>query len=291
MERSNIRTCIITGANSGIGKSAAAELAAKGLRMILACRNMAQAERVCQEIRSTTGNEQIFARRVDLMLTADVCRFAKEFIEEFASLDILINNAADFDLARKAPLMSRDGNEAQFATNLLAPFLLMERLLPLLKQSKDGRIINIASKGLMVYPNLTFDFDNMQAEKSYSPAKTYYQTKLGLLMISLAMRRFLAASDVSVYAIRVPNVKVDMSRYPNISPILKFAYGLKSKLAISPKDMAKAYAALAVGEKRKGFYYDEKLNEVRCNKNAYDQAAQERLWGICEQVAGFKGRG
>ncbi len=278
-----MRTCIITGANSGIGKSAATQLAAKGIRMILACRNLGQAEAAAETIRKTTGNEQVFARRVDLALTADTCRFADEFIQEFGALDILIHNAADFDISRKKPLITEEGNEAQFSTNLLAPFILTEKLLPLLRQSADGRIIHIASQGLVVYPNLTFDFDNVDAEKSYNPAKTYYQTKLGLLMLSLALRKRLAESAVSVYAVRVTNVKIDLTRYPNLSPMLKTMYRFKSKFSIAPEDMAAVYTALATEEKRSGFYYDEKLRAVRCNKNAYDEAAQEKLWLLCEQ--------
>ncbi len=121
-----MRTCVITGGNSGIGKSATFQLAAKGLRVVLACRNLAGAEGVAAQIRQTTGNEEIFARRVDLALMADTCRFAREFMEEFGALDILINNAADFDLSRKEPLMTPEGNEAQFTANLLAPFVLMQ---------------------------------------------------------------------------------------------------------------------------------------------------------------------
>lgn len=279
-----MRTCIITGANSGIGKSAAFQLAAKGLRVILACRNLAQAEEVCGQIQGQTGNKQVFARRVDLSLVADTRRFAREYTDEFGALDVLINNAADFDLSRKRPLITTEGNEAQFATNLLAPFVLTNELLPLLRQSSDGRVINIGTQGLAVYPNLSFNFENIRGEKSYSPAKTYYQTKLGLLMVSLALREKLAGTNISVHAIRVTNVKIDMARYADISPILKAMYRVKSRFSILPEEMAKAYTALATGEKRDGFYYDEKLREVRCNKSAYDKEAQQRLWRLCEDI-------
>lgn len=278
------RTCIITGANSGIGKCAALQIAEKGLRVILACRNIIQAEDVCAQIRNKTGNEQVYARPVDLSMIADTRRFAREYTEEFGALDILINNAADFDLSRKKPSITVEGNEAQFATNLLAPFVLTQDLLPLLEQREDSRIINIGTQGLAVYPNLSFDFENIRGEKAYSPAKTYYQTKLGLLMVSLALRERLADSNVSVYAVRVTNVKIDLTRYANISSILKAMYRVKSRFSITPDKMACAYTALATEGKRTGFYFDEKLREVRCNKNAYDKAAQERLWLLCRNL-------
>lgn len=277
------RTCVITGANSGIGKSAAFQLAAKGMRVVLACRNIMQAEEVCTQIRSQTGNDQVYARHVDLALVTDTRRFAREYAGEFGALDVLINNAADFDLSRKTPLITTEGTEAQFATNLLAPFVLTQELLPLLWQSKDARIINIGTQGLAVYPNITFDFDDLCREKKYSPAKTYYQTKLGLLMISLALRAKLAGSNIAVYAVRVTNVKIDMTRYTNISPVLKGMYRVKSLFSITPDTMAKTYTTLAAGEKPDGFYYDEKQREVQCNKNAYNTQAQQRLWRLCEK--------
>lgn len=284
MTREAIRTCIITGANAGIGKCAARQIAGKGLRIILACRNIAQAEAAAAEIQSHTGNNKVFARRVDLSLMSDVQRFAKAYIDEFGMLDVRVNNAADFDLSRKQPLITPEGNEAQFATNLLAPFVLTQTLMPLLAQSGDGRVISIGTQGLVVYPNITFDFENIRGNKAYSPAKTYYETKLGLLMLSLALRDRTQDANPSVFAVRVTNVKIDMARYPDISPLLKALYRVKRRFSISPDEMAKVYTALATEEKRQGFYYDEKLREVRCNKAAYDEEAQQRLWHLCEEL-------
>ena len=103
-------------------------------------------------------------------------------------------------------------------------------------------------------------------------------------MLSLMMQRRLADYGVAVYAVRVTNVRLDLARYPNISPILKAMYRIKSCFSISPDDMAKVYVALAAGERKEGLYYDEKMREVKCNKNAYNREAQERLWGLCEYL-------
>lgn len=280
-----MKTCIITGSNSGIGKCAAEQIAAKGYAVVLACRSMDRAQRACDDIIRATGNSNVMAMQADLSMVAEVRRFIGDFTQKFDSLDVLINNAADFDLGRKQPLITAEGNEAQFATNLLAPFALERGLLPLLMQSPDGRILNISSQGLMLYPNLTFDFDNLLGQKGYSPAKTYYQTKLGLLMNSLTQRERLAGSTVSVHCIRVTNVKVDISRYPNLSAMMKMMYRMKSRFSISPEQMAQVYTELATGEKRQGFYYDEKLLEVRANRHAYNQDARLRLWELCETLA------
>lgn len=279
-----MKTCIITGGNSGIGRSAAYQIAEKGLRVIIACRNLIAGEKTAEDIREKTGNSEVYARRVDLSLIEEVTLFTHSFTEEFGSLDILINNAADFDLGRKVPLITREGHEAQFATNHLAPFALVMGLMPLLQHSEDGRIINIASQGLMLYPRLNFDFDNIKGDKSYSPAKTYYQTKLAHLMFSLTLKEKLKETPISVYAVRVTNVKIDMARYDHISPILKLMYKIKSRFSITPDEMAKVYAELAVGPKREGFYYDEKMKEVPANQSVYDPAIRDRLWKMTEQM-------
>lgn len=279
-----MKKCIITGGNSGIGKSAAFQIASKGISVILACRNIEQGNKVCKEITLATGNPNVSAMRVDLSLMSDVKIFIKEYIQKFHTLDVLINNAADFDLSRKIPIITSEGNEAQFATNHLAPFALVQGLLPLLQESGDGRIINICSQGLMLYPNLTFDFDNIKGDKYYSPAKTYYQTKLAQLMFSLMLKDRLVQSNISVYTVRVTNVKIDMNRYQNVSPLLKFMYKIKSQFSISPDEMAKVYTELATASKRDGFYYDEKMKEVKANKFAYDKAAQQKLWTLSETL-------
>ena len=277
-----MKNCIITGGNSGIGKSAAFQIASKGFSVILACRNIEQAQEVCKEITLTTGNPHVFAMRVDLSLVCDVKNFIKAYTQRFDTLDVLINNAADFDLSRKTPLITSEGHEAQFATNHLAPFALVQGLLPLMQKTSDSRVINISSQGLMLYPNLTFDFDNIKGDKYYSPAKTYYQTKLAQLMFSLMLKDKLAESNISVYSVRVTNVKIDMNRYQNISPLLKYMYKVKSQFSISPDEMAKVYTELATGSKRSGFYYDEKMREVKANKFAYNKEAQQKLWDLSE---------
>lgn len=279
-----MKKCIITGSNSGIGRAAAFQLAEKGCTLILACRNITSAEKTRDEIIKNTGNQNVFAMRVDLSLISDVKNFVKEYAEKHGSLDILINNAADFDLSRKSPSLTAENNETQFATNHLAPFALTNGLLPLLLKSHDGRIINIASQGLILYPNIKFDFENIKGEKHYSPAKTYYQTKLAQLMFSISLKEKLTDTNISVYAVRVTNVKVDINRYPNLSAISKFMYKVKSRFSISPEEMAKVYVELALGEKRNGLYYDENLKEVKANKNAYDKAARDMLWDISEKL-------
>jgi NAD(P)-dependent dehydrogenase (short-subunit alcohol dehydrogenase family) len=279
-----LKTCLITGANSGIGKSAAKQIAQKGYRVLLVCRSLEKGLATQEELAKETQNQEIKLYQADLSLMRDVHTLSQQVMHDWGTLDVLINNAADFDLSRKEPAFSEEGYEVQFATNTVAPFLLTNLLLPAMQSQADARVINISSKGLTLYPNIKLDTEKLVSPENYSPSKTYYQTKLALLMNSLYLRRQLEGTSVSVHAVRVTNVKVDINRYSNISPVLKGLYKIKSQFSMSPDAMAEAYTALSTEEKRAGFYFDEKLNEVQCNKSAYDVEMQEKLWTRCQEI-------
>ena len=168
--------------------------------------------------------------------------------------------------------------EKQFATNVVAPFLLSQLFMDALKRSEDGKIINISSQGLCVFPFIKLNFDNINGEIKYRPSSTYYQNKLALLTFSLYMREL--HDDITIQAIRVTNVKIDMMRYDNINPILKKAYAIKSKFSISPAEMAEIYTMLATEKNHKGFLYNEKGKEVKANASAYFKESQEKLYKL-----------
>ena len=277
-----MKKCIITGGNSGIGYQAAKQLADKGWQVTIFCRSKERAESACETIISETGNSHVSYLLADLSDLTSTKTAIENYIQTQGALDVLINNAADFDLSIKQPVLTKDGLEKQFATNVVAPFLLSQSFIPLLKESESGRILNISSQGLQAYPFIKLNFDNLKGEQSYTPSKTYYQNKLALLMLTLAMRA--RYKDVTIQAIRVPSVKVDMKRYSHLSSFMKNLYKLKSRFSISPEEMAQTYVALATGNSYKGFLYNEKCQEVKANRSVYDQEAQEKLYRILTQL-------
>ncbi|XP_062891539.1 retinol dehydrogenase 12-like isoform X2 [Mobula hypostoma] len=92
-KRMDGKTVIITGANSGIGKETARDLARRGARVIMACRDMARSEEVAEELRASTGNEQVLVSQLDLASIQSVHGFAREIAETEGKIDVLINNA------------------------------------------------------------------------------------------------------------------------------------------------------------------------------------------------------
>ncbi len=277
-----MKKCIITGGNSGIGYQAAKQLADKGWQVTIFCRSKERAESACETIISETGNSHVSYLLADLSDLTSTKTAIENYIQTQGALDVLINNAADFDLSIKQPVLTKDGLEKQFATNVVAPFLLSQSFISLLKESESGRILNISSQGLQAYPFIKLNFDNLKGEQSYTPSKTYYQNKLALLMLTLAMRA--RYKDVTIQAIRVPSVKVDMKRYSHLSSFMKNLYKLKSRFSISPEEMAQTYVALATGNSYNGFLYNEKCQEVKANRSVYDQEAQEKLYRILTQL-------
>lgn len=277
-----MKKCIITGGNSGIGYQAAKQLADKGWQVTIFCRSKERAESACETIISETGNSHVSYLIADLSDLTSTKTAIENYIQTQGALDVLINNAADFDLSIKQPVLTKDGLEKQFATNVVAPFLLSQSFISLLKESESGRTLNISSQGLQAYPFIKLNFDNLKGEQSYTPSKTYYQNKLALLMLTLAMRA--RYKDVTIQAIRVPSVKVDMKRYSHLSSFMKNLYKLKSRFSISPEEMAQTYVALATGNSYNGFLYNEKCQEVKANRSVYDQEAQEKLYRILTQL-------
>lgn len=278
-----MKNCVITGGNSGIGFQAAMQIAAKGYGVTLICRNQVSAQNACAEIIQNTANKNVDFLIADLSDMSAVRNAAAKYLETHSTLDVLINNAADFDLSVKTPIITPDGMEKQFATNVAAPFLLSQLLSDALAKAENGRILNISSKGLCVFPFMKLDFQNLNGQQSYRPSNTYYQNKLALLMLSLYLADI--QHNIRVQAVRVANVKIDMSRYPQISPILKLMYKVKAIFSISPQQMAKVYTTLATTEGHDGFLYDENCREVRANKSAYDKSAQRRLYELlCEKT-------
>lgn len=155
-----------------------------------------------------------------------------------------------------------------------------------LRNSENGRIINISSQGLCAYPFLKLDMDNLDGSRHYSPSSTYYQNKLALLMMSLYMRE--EYQDVRIQAIRVTNVKIGISRYDNLPVIMKKAYSIKSKFSILPEEMAHIYTMLTTEDGYTGFMYDEKGNEVEANKSAYNQDTQRKLCLFLKRITGVR---
>lgn len=260
------KTCLITGGNSGIGKQAAIQLAQAGFRVWIGVRNLQRGELAVSEIRKESGKTDVDLLEIDMASQKSITDAAKELAGRIDKLDVLIHNAADFDITRKVPEKSVDGVETIWATNHIGPVFLTNSLMELLTNSEQGRIITIASQGLVVHPRLKIDLEDPEFnERKFSVPTAYYQSKLAQVMYTYWLAEELKDTGITVNCIRVTNVKIDTSRYPDISEFMKFLYSIKSRFSISPEEMAKTYTFLASSPDLAtitGTYFSEKNKAV-----------------------------
>lgn len=279
------KTVIVTGANAGIGKAAAVQLAELGANVVMACRSLERGAAALAEVKERSGNPMVELLRVDMSSQASIRKFADEFRGGHKRLDVLIHNAANFDLSLKQPVLTADGIETIFATNHVGVFLLTDLLLDLLKSSAPSRIITVASKGLLVYPALDIEFDNLNGERRFNPQHAYYHSKLAQVMYTYDLAERLAGTGVTVNCVRVGSVALADDRLQNMPGFLKKLYALKKKASLTPEEMARTYVYLAadpaVGQVTGG-YWDEHNQQVRSNPNSYKRETWQRLWQVTE---------
>ncbi len=281
MKGMTMLTCIITGGNAGIGKAAAIQIARKGYRVIIGCRNVERGSKALEEIKERSGSNEVELVQMDLASQNSIEAAVKSIQENYKTVDVLIHNAANFDISRKTPTNSPDGIESIWATNHIGPVYLTSLLMDQLKSAEQGRIITISSKGLIMHPGMKVDLqDPVFNTRSFSVPKAYYQSKLAQVIYTYWLAAQLKGSPVTVNCIRVTSVKIDLSRYPDISKLARFAYKLKSKSAISVEDMARTYTWLATSPEVAnvtGKCFDEKNREVGSSKYSHDLPAADQL--------------
>lgn len=284
------KTIIVTGANSGIGKAAAIQLARLDATVILACRSMERGNLAVAEVKNASANPKVTFIQLDLSSQASIRQFTDQFKAEHKKLDVLIHNAANFDLTLKQPLITPDGVETIFATNHVGPVLLTHLLLDLLKASAPSRILTVASKGLVTYPFLDIEFDNFNGERKFSPQHAYYHSKLAQVMFTYDLAEQLKGTGVTVNCIRVTNVALPDEKLVHLPEWQRKIYKVKRKMAITPEKQAETYVYLASDpavQKISGGYWNENNQQVRSNNNSYKRETWLKLREATNQIAGI----
>lgn len=281
------KTIIVTGANSGIGKAASMQLAGMGANVVMMCRSKERGEQALQDVRSVAKGGNVKLILVDMAEQTSVRNAVSQFLSGHSQLDVLIHNAANFDHRQTKPVMTADGLENVFATNHVSIFLMTHLLLDTLKKSAPSRIITVASKGLMTYPFLNIEFDNLVGEKKFSMQHAYYHAKQAQVMYTFDLAERLKGTGVTVNCVRVGNVAVPDTRLDHLPKWLLKIYHAKRKFALTPEKMAETYVWLAADPSLQnvtGGYWDAPNMPVKANKNAYNRATQQRLWDVTEQL-------
>jgi NAD(P)-dependent dehydrogenase (short-subunit alcohol dehydrogenase family) len=261
------QTILVTGATDGLGRALARELAAAGATVLLHGRSKQRLEDTRRELAEATGSDRLRTYLADFASLEQVRRLAREVAGDQERLDALVNNAG---IAGGGPRQeSADGIELRFAVNYLAPFLLTELLLPLLRRSAPSRVVNVASVG-----QVPIDFDDVMLERGYEPLRAYRQSKLAQVMFTFELAQRLRAAGetgVTVNALHpatLMNTKMALDSFGYAMSTIQDGVEATLRLVAAPEL-----------EGVSGRYFD-RLDEDRANAQAYDAGARARLWRL-----------
>lgn len=205
---SSPRTFLITGGNTGIGRSTAVALAADGGRVYIACRSTSAGEAAVAAIKAAAGSETVWPLPLDLASLASVRSCAASFLERDEPLHVLVNNAG---IGGGRPGTTADGFELHFGVNHLGHFALTQLLLDRLKASGPGaRIVNVASRAHYDAPGV--DFDAVRRPGSFTGMREYAVSKLCNVLFTQELARQVGPAGVCAYAVHPGVVASDIWR-------------------------------------------------------------------------------
>ena len=266
------RTCLVTGASSGVGEQTALGLARRGAHVVLVCRSRERGERSRAAIVRATGNPAVQLQLADLSSQAAIRQLAKEILASVPAIHVLVNNAAVVNLRRATTI---DGLEATFAVNHLAYFLLTNLLLERIVASAPARIVNVASDG---HKFGRLDFDDLQLERRYSWWRAYTASKLANVLFSAELARRLDGSGVSVNCLHQGAVASRLAH--NNGRFAKVVTALLKPFFLSSAQGAATSVWAASSPEVAGLSgcYFEKRKAVPASTAARDEVMAKRLW-------------
>lgn len=274
------KTCLITGANTGIGKETALDLARRGAKIVMVCRDRERGEAARREI-SEAGKHPAELLVADLAELDQVRRLADEVRERCPSLPLVISNAG---VVMPKRTTTPDGYEATFAINHLAPFLLINRLLDRIEASAPARIVVVASQ---VEASGVIAFDDLMTERGYEPLVAYRQSKLANVLFTYELARRLASTDVTVNCLHPGVIATNLLSDYNGRPR---ALGMLHRLSHpGPKVGAATSIRLATDPELSGVSgrYFRPEGEAQSSKASYDEELAARLWRESERLCGL----
>lgn len=277
------KLCIITGANSGIGKVTALNLARQDAYIVMVCKNEERAQQAREEILSETGNAGIDIVLADFAYQYEIREAADQIKSRFEQVDVLINNAGMIPSKRTETI---DGIEKTFAVNHLGGFLLTNLLLNQLKAAPQARIINVSSEVHRLGASI-FHLANLQLQESYSPLKAYGLSKLCNIMFTHELARQLESTNVTVNALHPGLVSTRLSSQAGW--LMKFFYFIGRPVMKSPTKGAETPLYLAASDEVRdisGKYFKNKKIKKPADI-AYDDELTARLWEISEELTGL----
>ena len=271
---------LVTGGNRGLGRATAEKLARRGAAVVLTSRDPAKGEAAAAAIRSAVPGAAIETRVVDLASLESIRALTLD-----GPLDVLLNNAGVMQQSR-VRRTTKDGFEETLGTNVLGPMLLTHRLLPALREAPSARVVNVSSRLHLEGsrgPEVRFDFDDPELERSYDPDVAYKNSKLAVMWFTYELARQLESEPIAVDAVCpgfVPTTAAAstkglmrlLMRY--VMPRMPFATSIERATDTF------VYACLDPAiENVRGKLIAES-RPIASSKASYDEGAQRRFWSF-----------
>ncbi|OMD20479.1 SDR family oxidoreductase [Paenibacillus odorifer] len=273
---------LVTGANSGMGLATTVELARKGAKVIMVCRNRQRGEEALAAAKQKSRSEDIELMLCDLASLESIRSFAEEFTVKYPMLDILINNAGVVTIKRQ---LTKDGFEMDLGVNHLGHFLLTNLLLKSLQAAEQGRIIVVASGA---YKIGALHYEDPTLARRFNPAKAYARSKLANILFTRELALRLHGTRVTVNCLHPGAVgtNIGVNRETGFG---KSVLKLLSYFFLTPEQGADTAIYLAtdpdLGEVTGQYYYRRKIKQL--SPRAQNTIEAERLWQWSQEQVGL----
>jgi NAD(P)-dependent dehydrogenase (short-subunit alcohol dehydrogenase family) len=278
------KTCLVTGATSGIGAVTALELARLGATVVVAGRNAAKCAARVEAIQRQTG-ARVESVVADLASQDQVRRMASDVANRFPRLDVLVNNAGTYLFERT---LTPERLEKTFAVNYLSHFLLTNLLREPLAASPSARVVCVSSAA---HHDGRMDLENLQGERHYERLDAYSRSKLAILLFTYELSRRLKGSQVTANALHPGVVATNLgSENGFVRGWLRVRVrNLVDRSMLSPEEGARTSIRLASSAELQGVTgrYLDQGRDVRSSQASYDEALALRLWELSEGLAGL----
>jgi NAD(P)-dependent dehydrogenase (short-subunit alcohol dehydrogenase family) len=262
------KTILVTGATDGIGKQTALDLARKGASVIIHGRDHVRVHAALDEIASFTGNDKLHTIVADFSSLQQVRSMADEICSKYERLDVLVNNAGILPMQR---LLTADGFEMNFQVNHLAPFLLTNRFLDLLKKSAPARIVNVNSD---THAMCELDFDNLQAEKHFDWLNAYGLSKLGNMFMTYELADRLQGSGVVANCLHPGDIDTKMQRATSTVKGASTSMGAATSVYLSSSPEMETVS---------GKYFIDLKVTPSC-EISYDIEKRKKFWEVSQEL-------
>jgi NAD(P)-dependent dehydrogenase (short-subunit alcohol dehydrogenase family) len=273
------KTCIVTGANTGIGKETALGLAKLGATVVMVCRDRERGEAAQHQVKQRSRNQRVVLMLCDFSSQNSIRQFAQAFTDQHERLDVLVNNAG---IVLRERSMTEDGLESTFAINHLGYFLVTNLLLDLLRKSAPSRIVNVASAA---HKFGKLDINGWATGRDYSAFGAYANSKLANVLFTYELARRIKGTGVTANCLHPGAVGTNLFR-----GLPKFLQTLIRLVTIGTERGARTSIYLASSDDVEGVTgkYFARSRQQESSEASRNEEAARALWQLSVELTGLK---